>query len=394
MDEVGVERRKNAHIAWRTDSPAPARTALDSGHVEGGRIRELDGIRGLAAVAIVIFHAQPDWLPLGWVAVDLFFGLSGFLITSIVLEHGRSPGFLRQFYLRRGLRIWPIYYLTLLGFVVFARHLPQRCDWSGFWYYLTYTQELPRYWSAAAPRFHGYLNHTWSLAIEEQFYLLWPVVVLVCGARRVPLLAIAYAGLSVMGRSLGWPASLLLTRMDGLVLGGMLAAILHLGVLPRARAGRLFGSMVVLGGFSVVAIAAVLHQSCKDLAVSGPGLLAINMVGTGLIGIVVTRTNATWLAPLRWGVLTYLGKISYGLYLYHYVILRISAGRLHLWAPWEMSASRQIVTMLLCFLAASLSWVFIEQPILRLKRRFEYDSRRRKETASSSEKERRSALMR
>ena len=88
-------------------------------------IRELDGIRGLAAVAIVVFHAQPDWLPLGWAAVDLFFGLSGFLITSIVLKHGQSPGFLRQFYLRRGLRIWPIYYLTLLGFIVFAHHLPR-----------------------------------------------------------------------------------------------------------------------------------------------------------------------------------------------------------------------------------------------------------------------------
>ena len=75
-------------------------------------------------------------------------------------------------------------------------------------------------------------------------------------------------------------------------------------------------------------------------------------------------------------MLAYLGKISYGLYLYHYVILRISAGRLRLWAPWEMPAGRQIVTILLCFLAASLSWVLIEQPILRLKKRFEYDGRR------------------
>ncbi len=373
MEAVDVEGGRSAPAAWRTDPPAPAQTPRESSPHEEARIKELDGIRGLAAVAIVVFHAQPDWLPLGWAAVDLFFGLSGFLITSIVLKHGQSPGFLRQFYLRRGLRIWPIYYLTILGLIVLAHHLPQRCNWSGFWYYLTYTQDVPLYWSNSAPRFHGYMNHTWSLAIEEQFYLLWPVLVLVCGPRRVPLLAIACVGLSVAGRSLGWPASLLLTRTDGLVLGGMLAAISHSGGLPRARAGWLVWSLALLGGSAVAVLAAALHLSCKDLAVSGPGLLAINTVGVAVIGIAVTRSGAAWLAPLRWGVLTYLGKISYGLYLYHYVILRISAGRLRLWAPWEMPAGRQVVTVLLCFLAASLSWVLIEQPILRLKRRFEYE---------------------
>ena len=126
----------------------------------------------------------------------------------------------------------------------------------------------------------------------------------------------------------------------------------------------------------------MLHLNSKTLAVSGPGLLAINLAGMGVIGIVVTRANAAWLAPLRWGVLTYLGKISYGLYLYHYIILRISAGRLRLWAPWEMPVNRQVLTIVLCFLAASLSWALIEQPILRLKRRFEYDGRRREPAPS------------
>jgi peptidoglycan/LPS O-acetylase OafA/YrhL len=189
------------------------------------------------------------------------------------------------------------------------------------------------------------------------------------------MLAIGCAGLSVLGRCLDWPASLLLTRTDGLVMGGMIAAILHRGSLSRLRAGWLFGSMIVLGCVGAAAIGVTLGLSSRQLAVSGPGLLAINTAGTGVIGIAVTFAQARWLAPLRLGVFTYLGKISYGLYLYHYVILRISAGQLRLWAPWEMPAGRQSVTILLCFVAASLSWVLIEQPILKLKGRFAYAKR-------------------
>ena len=310
MDEMGIEGGSNPHTAWRADPPAPARSTAESAVAIGqGRIGELDGIRGLAAVAIVVFHAQPDWLPLGWAAVDLFFGLSGFLITSIVLKHGDSPGFLRQFYLRRGLRIWPIYYLTLLGFILFRHRLPVRCDWTGFWYYLTYTQNLPLYWSAEAPRFHGFLNHTWTLAIEEQFYLLWPVVVLLCGARRVPLLAIACAGLSVMARVLRL-ARVAAPDSDGRpgprgIAGGDLALRSHHRGLAPAGSSGAWSCWVSLG---VAALAAALHLSCKDLAVSGPGLLAINVVGMGLIGIAVTGSGSAWLAPLRWGPLTLPGE--------------------------------------------------------------------------------------
>jgi peptidoglycan/LPS O-acetylase OafA/YrhL len=382
MDEGNGDRRQSAPAVWRADPPelAGATPSLIV-EPERGRIVELDGIRGLAAVAIVIFHARPDWLPFGWAAVDLFFGLSGFLITSIILEHGQTPGFLRQFYLRRGLRIWPIYYITIFGFIVFRHHLPQRCDWSGLWYYLTYTQDLSLYWSNTASRFHSFLDHTWSLAIEEQFYLLWPAAVLLCGARRVPRLVIGCVGISVLGRCFGWPASLLLTRMDGLVLGGLLASMLRRGKVRRARAGWLLGSLIAVGAGTTMALVRTLQLSSRQLAVSGTGLLAINLTAMGIIGLVVIFANATWLAPLRIKALTYLSKISYGLYLYHYVILRFSAGRLRLWAPWEMPPGRQAVAIVLCFVAAGLSWVLIEQPILRLKRRFEYTQRQSGDSA-------------
>src|SRR5262245_4877090 len=78
-----------------------------------GRVAELDSVRGLAALAVLVYHANSAWLPFGWAAVDLFFVLSGYLITSIIVRNGDSAGFLRNFYVRRGLRTWPIYYLLI-----------------------------------------------------------------------------------------------------------------------------------------------------------------------------------------------------------------------------------------------------------------------------------------
>src|SRR5262245_25669872 len=110
------------------------------------RVRELDALRGLAALAIVVYHFALSWFPIGWAFVDLFFVLSGYLITSIILEHRQSPRFLPRFYLRRGLRIWPIYYLCLLLLLVFGPSLPRPTDWGALPAHLTYTQNVERYW--------------------------------------------------------------------------------------------------------------------------------------------------------------------------------------------------------------------------------------------------------
>ncbi|MGC8644256.1 MAG: acyltransferase family protein, partial [Isosphaeraceae bacterium] len=127
-----------------------------------GRVVELDSLRGLAALAVVIFHTNSSWLPFGWAAVDLFFVLSGFLITSIILRHGGSPGFLRGFYVRRGLRTWPIYYLLIAFFCIVSPLLSRPCLWSSLPFAVTYTQGLARVWPAAAVPFSRYLAHTWS----------------------------------------------------------------------------------------------------------------------------------------------------------------------------------------------------------------------------------------
>ncbi len=117
------------------------------------RIPELDALRGLAALAIVVYHLWVPQVTLLGTAVDLFFVLSGYLITSIILGQVDQPGFLGRFYARRALRIWPIYYLSLLALVALSPLLPGPSRLDGLPYYLTYTQRIPDYWFGDVPPF-------------------------------------------------------------------------------------------------------------------------------------------------------------------------------------------------------------------------------------------------
>src|SRR4051794_17335274 len=115
-------------------------------HDAGRRMTELDGLRGLAVAAVVAFHFWPAAVPWGHLSVVLFFVLSGYLISSIVLEHGGGPGFLRTFYTRRVLRIWPAYYVALLALVACGAGPPR-----GLWYFVTYLQDTPLYLTLRPP---------------------------------------------------------------------------------------------------------------------------------------------------------------------------------------------------------------------------------------------------
>ena len=112
----------------------------------------------------------------GWTAVDLFFVISGYLITTILLRGRSTPGALANFYARRSLRIWPIYYLALAAFLVANALIGHPYPTDGLPYYLTYTQNVPRYWGGVVPPFCKAFAHCWSLSVEEQFYLIWPAL--------------------------------------------------------------------------------------------------------------------------------------------------------------------------------------------------------------------------
>jgi peptidoglycan/LPS O-acetylase OafA/YrhL len=388
------------------------------------RVPELDALRALAAGVVLLFHLHPPTFVFGWTGVDLFFVLSGYLITTIILDHLGTPRFVRNFYVRRGLRIWPIYYLLLGVLLLTAPLLPpdRRQPDAGLLYYLTYTQNVPFYDFRPMPKFHEGFDHSWTLALEEQFYLLWPALLaLACWSgwdriaasvgrrlkadwggrwrerwRRRPvwlrprdgregrLIAVCLAAVALawMAREGGYlrlgryPERILIARCDGFALGGLLAVLL----IDRDRVERNLGRFrLAFGGMLALTLAVVLGNMTAKGAIGYLGLptpgdpagtiLMISLLYFSLVGAVVCFAGHPALAPLRWRPLCYLGLISYGIYLYHYPIYWAFDGFA---VKYEVSAWRGLWKFVATLVVAVASWHLIERPILGLKDRFAY----------------------
>ena len=339
------------------------------------RIPELDAIRGVAAVVILLFHLlwQDSFLP--GTAVDCFFVLSGFLITTIILRHQAAPGFLVKFYARRGLRIWPIYFLYLLVVVVYR-------VWSGtpmatgtLLSYLTYTQNVEYHWKSGSPHDDPLMMHTWTLALEEQFYILWPLLARWAGARRIVPLSVAVIAASVSARCGGMVVKgPLLSRCDGFALGGLLAALLLDPDRVRRCLGRYsvgFGAVMLtalsypLWGRALVRVGVIPRSSSMIL---GLNLFFVTFLYFGVVGFVACHAGRRFLAPLRDRRLVYAGQISYGLYLYHPLAYGLIESLGLAWPSWVLDSLK----LASAFAIAALSWRWIESPILSLKDRFTY----------------------
>ena len=321
-------------------------------------------------------------------AVDCFFVLSGYLITAILLAHRGDPHYFFNFYARRALRIWPIYYLTLLPVLLGYHFMPTYypINTGIILQYLTYTQNIQHIWFDSADRAIRAYSHTWTLAIEEQFYMLWPLIVRTFTRRRLAVLSMAIAAGSVGLRGLGMSWDVLPARCDGFALGSLLALIMSRPCpSPASRKMRL----------RVMVISAVIAGAAIALSLWGPREMS-NFLGPnrfprwdnsvigpfsalffGLIGIVILNADRKWLAFLRWRLLVYLGCISYGLYLYHIpVMFAVEAVCRMLGGGHTLDASRplfrSVIELTVSILVASLSWRYIEKPILGLKNRFHY----------------------
>jgi peptidoglycan/LPS O-acetylase OafA/YrhL len=321
-------------------APAPARTSRSYRP-------ELDGVRAFAVIGVMLFHAAPTMPKLlrvngGFQGVDVFFALSGYLITSLLLreyrEHDRID--LRAFYGRRALRILPP--LTLLVAICFvvAYHLHGNVGHRSMLEasLLAFTF-IGNWFEAMKPL--GLLTHTWSLAIEEQFYLVWPVVLFLLlrtkrSRRSIVGTLVALATLSIVARfsllTHGHHALAMystFSRTDGILLGSGLALLLeHEG----ARARR-FLAVPAIGFVSFAAIASFTVACGHVVSPTGCNAPVGSIFGTLLIGHLVAAPVgglAAFLAirPLRW-----TGRISYGLYLFHVPVLAwVFAGR-H--TPWD-----------------------------------------------------------
>lgn len=348
------------------------------------RVPEFDGLRGVAAITIVMFHLRYMLAyPLLGTAVDLFFVLSGYLITTILLdgEAAATGPFLRAFYARRALRIWPIYYLTLAVFLVVNPRLPWPNPTAGWAYYATYMQYVQAYWSAPFPAFCRHFSHTWTLAIEEQFYLFWPLLVRWSGRRRLWVLIVPLLLTPIVLRSRGMFGHLLLTRCDGLAWGAVLSLVLRDGDrVRRHRAAYRLGFAAVIGAaLSFAAWRRPFLIALMPWAPSWPWLgiaesLSIARMAAfhfGVVGLVACLEGSPWVRVLRRRPLVFLGKTSYGLYLYHpFVFVLVAVAHQSLGIKGSVWIDTGKVA--LCVGVASLSWWGVERPLLGLKDRVRY----------------------
>ena len=202
---------------------------------------------------------------------------------------------------------------------------------------LTFTQNVSTFWSDPAPLFSPYLSHTWSLAVEEQFYLVWPALVLMSGRRHVAWLSLACLAGSVLARSQGTSTILLVARGDGLALGGLLAAILARYSPEGPRRGALltlFGVSVSLSAIPLVAYGLFSNPDAWGVLEQAGRVLAFNTFWFGVVGLIVCGSGRPSLGVLRLRPLCKLGLFSYGLYLYHWPILLFGeSDRLRLGLP-------------------------------------------------------------
>jgi peptidoglycan/LPS O-acetylase OafA/YrhL len=347
-------------------------------------IPALDGVRGLAILSVFVYHYGAGGIRsssalvrgiatvcgFGWSGVDLFFVLSGFLITGILFDTQHDPHYYRNFYARRMLRIFPVYYLL----VAIALLITPSGVWQKghlfFLAYLGYPATL--IWPALA-NLPVRITHLWSLSVEEQFYMLWPWLTRrIQNARGIlGLCAVVGVG-ALVARTLipGWAYASLPCRMDDLAFGAAVA-ILFRGDLWCHCQKSAWAVFLASAGVATL-ICALRHTTDHSDRV-------ISTVGFSVIGFAYAALLVLSLGPLgglfSLRVLRIFGKYSYGLYVYHFPLTAVSEHVKPFFARYPLGSLSYVAACLAANLAiAVLSFHLFEQPLLRLKRRFEYSA--------------------
>jgi peptidoglycan/LPS O-acetylase OafA/YrhL len=353
------------------------------GRVDRGFIPELDGLRGIAILMVMVHRFWPrtgtgvmaDAAGAGWIGVDLFFVISGFLITGILLDTKGEPGYLKNFYARRVLRIFPLYYL-FVGAVLIAFSSPEfRANAGSPIWYLVHLGNIPE--SLLGHDVPYWLAPVWSLAIEEQFYLTFPWLVAAVSRERLAKILIGMmiaAPVIRFGFMLVFPDQeriqylFTLCRIDTIAIGCLLAvAVRALGV-DRYRPWLAKLAGVVFAGAALLALVTGLDRTTLFGRTFGYSLVAIGCAS--LLALVLLARDAKATLPLRWAWLRYFGKLCFGLYLLHRpadTIVGALADRIGFDHDiWLIPAKLALALVL-----ATISWHVIEKRFLSLKSRFE-----------------------
>ena len=358
-------------------------------------IPALDGIRGLAVLLVMAEHLLSSNLHTGnrffdfanairgaaWTGVDLFFVLSGFLITGILYDSLSSGHYCMNFDARRGLLIFPLYYGILLLLPCLTYPLTLQCHAMQY-ILLTYTQNLGVFTFRPAEFIN--LNHFWSLAVEEQFYLVWPCIVFfVRDARRLIIIGLVLSAGALILRLVmlakGAPADEIYAftgcRADSLMIGGVLALTLRTRF-QRSLLRYSSAAFIVLFAVLVCAGLYLGGFDARNAAVQGLGFTIIAVADAALIATVIARFGITRLA-FENGFIRFFGKYSYGIYVFHY---SLDAALTHplrqrFNATFHSKAISVVLSAVivatLAVLVAFASYHLYEKHFLRLKKHFE-----------------------
>jgi peptidoglycan/LPS O-acetylase OafA/YrhL len=366
-----------------TSTATPARPDVASPGAASfhlGYTRTLDGVRALAVLAVMTVHANLPGMRGGFFGVDAFFVLSGFLITTLLLEEWQQTGrmSLRMFYARRALRLFPALFVFLAAVTIFVTLRSTPADASATRRSAVAALLYAANWVRAihVEDITEWLAHTWSLSIEEQFYLLWPPLLLwmlrrgVRKAHVASLLVTAVVGIGVYRAALfvaGRPWYRLYNGLDtraDCLLAGCLAGVVVAGgwLKPGSR------SAAALRGAALVSLVAVLVVASQSTYMGSLlYLCGMSVASVGFAVMILAVVAAPWkpvAAILEWKPLVGIGRISYGLYLWHppvFLALHNVPVRLRYLLLLQFAAA---------FACAGASFYLIERPFLRLKSRF------------------------
>uniref|UniRef100_Q01VY6 Acyltransferase 3 n=1 Tax=Solibacter usitatus (strain Ellin6076) TaxID=234267 RepID=Q01VY6_SOLUE len=360
-------------------------------------IPALDGVRGIAVLMVLAVHlAVIGVVPAqfrilnyalwtGWSGVDLFFALSGFLITGQLLDTLGAPGYFKNFYMRRALRIFPLFYLAL-GFTAvlypflpaeIQGHYPTRTGWVSHMVY------LQNWWMPWKEKTHDVMGHFWSLGVEEQFYLIWPACVLWLGRKRLPYACVAGVAIALGLRTWAVLAGhedsgvvLMGTwaRFDTLLVGALCAVIVR----GRVSVQRYLPWIAAV----CLAITAIIEIGAREYKHRGTYMQSFGYtvlaVGYGCVvlwAFYFSNRRNWWDRVLSWSPLRAAGKYSYGIYIWHlwvYVAGRALCGKAEWYGRSRIWSSLLALALPAVSIGVALaSYHGFEKWFLRLKRRYE-----------------------
>jgi peptidoglycan/LPS O-acetylase OafA/YrhL len=350
----------------------------------------LDGLRGAAILLIVFYHnfGFINYFFFGWLGVDLFFVLSGFLITEILLKTRNDPHFLRNFYIRRVLRIFPLYYLMLTLFLIliplfhknfldlpyFIHHQFWLWSYLQNWLYIFYP-----------PGGALSLTHLWSLAVEEQYYVLWPFIILLLKKAKVLFILLLVLLITVIAlRFIIWTYTIenlayfnlyTFSRIDGICIGSMLALLRSW----NSNAVKKYFTLIVFGlaglNFLFYFFNRAYHYNFPFLAIVGYTTFAV--LFSLLVNEAVTKENRIINFVFTIPMLKFFGKISYSLYVFHWPLHLIlfpavlsGVTTYFFFTPMKAQIISSIITTTAGIGVSILSYYFFERTFLKMKNKF------------------------